>query len=301
MKRIDILAAAAMAAMVFASCSKDETTPKGNEGPKEINLISTIDGPAKRAVDASWTQGDRIGLYMVDAGEDLADASISQSVKNLPYTNSAGTNAFEAVGMAAYFPAAIHYVDFYAYYPHTESITADYKYPVNVSEQSSQEGIDLLYSDNVKNLNESADEVPLNFVHMLTKLVFVIKAGEGIGENDISNIEVSIEGMNTTSAFSLVNGTLGTAGTPAPITALTTNSGTRSEAIILPATVTGGKIKFDLKNSDDDVFVWNIPAATEYKAGSRYTYTVSVEREGVDITGSITNWNDENGGTIIPL
>lgn len=300
MKRISILAIAATT-LAFASCSKDNIAPEAPSGPSKANIYSTINGMASKAVDASWTQGDRIGLYMVETGETLADENISQSVKNLEYTNSAGTNAFVATGTAAYFPSAIHYVDFYAYYPYTASITADYNYLIDVSEQGQQEGIDLLYSNNVKNLNESANEVPLNFKHYLTKIVFVINPGDGISESDIANISVELRGMNTKSSFSLVDATFGAASTPKTITALTTNNGKRSEAIIIPATVTGGAIHFALNNAEDDVFIWNIPANQEYKSGSRYTYTVNVEREGVNVTGSITNWTDESGGTITPL
>jgi hypothetical protein len=36
----------------------------------------------------------------------------------------------------------------------------------------------------------------------------------------------------------------------------------------------------------------------ELPGGSKYTYTVKLNRSGVEVTGDIQPWNEENGGEV---
>ncbi len=100
--------------------------------------------------------------------------------------------------------------------------------------------------------------------------------------------------MNTKNTFDLKTGTLGTAGTPAAITPYTTINGAKYEAIVLPATVTNtGDVSVEF-SIGADTFVWKVPAATAFAAGSEYTYDITITRSGVSVTGTI------NPRTVVP-
>lgn len=87
-----------------------------------------------------------------------------------------------------------------AYYPYCDDIV-DFKFPVDVSDQSSQTEIDLLYSNNAVNKDKNSPlGIRLNFTHQLTKIVLNI-TGENI--SDLSELKVSLEGTKTKAVFDL--------------------------------------------------------------------------------------------------
>lgn len=81
------------------------------------------------------------------------------------------------------------------------------------------------------------------------------------------------------------------------ITLFTTESGTLSEAILLPNSAKSRVLTFDLNNGNDEPFTWTMDKALD--AGSKYTYEVRLHRTKVEITSaSITGWTLENGGAV---
>ena len=81
------------------------------------------------------------------------------------------------------------------------------------------------------------------------------------------------------------------------ITLFTTESGTLSEAILLPNSAKSRVLAFDLNNGNDEPFTWTMDKALD--AGSKYTYEVRLHRTKVEITSaSITGWTPENGGAV---
>lgn len=297
MRTMKVLALLAISASVFTACSDDEKADPAN-GRVEARFTSGISGVVTKAVDATWTSGDQIGIFMKTAGQPLATANILEGVNNLAYTTTGTTGAvpFTPVSTPAYFPPGNVNVDFISYYPYQSTLT-NFIYPINVAVQTSQETIDLLYSNNVTAQNESTPNVALTFTHELTKLVFNIQAGTGVTAAEMEGLVVTLQGMNTTANFDLATGTISNPASPATITALTNAAGTSSEAIVLPADVSASNIVFTMSNND--AFTWTVPAATTFAAGTKVTYTVTINRAGMTITGEITPWNDVNGGNVV--
>jgi len=294
-----LMAVLALFATVFTACSEDEKNGPVSGDRVEAKFTSSINGVVTKAVDATWTPGDQIGIFMKTAGQPLAAASVLEGVNNLAYTTTGTTGAvpFTPVGTAAYFPPGDENVDFISYYPHQATLT-NFIYPINVADQTSQEAIDLLYSDNATGLNGANPTVALTFVHQLTKLVFNIAPGTGVTAEELAGLAVTLQNMNTTANFNLADGTITNPAAPATITAFTNAAGTTSEAIVLPGDVSGKNILFTLGNSD--AFTWPIPASTTFAAGSKITYTVTINRTGMTITGQITDWTNVNGGNVVP-
>ncbi len=288
---------AACTAIALISCNKDETASQ--QGPVEVRFRSGI---VSRAAGNAWAAGDQVGIFMKTAGEALASGSISMGADNRLYTAAAGssvalTASDTPTDQTIYYPFSGS-VDFIAYYPYRSTITG-YSYPVNVADQSDQASIDLLWSNDAAGKNKNSVDVALTFAHKLTRIVINASAGEGLVAADLTGLTIKIKGMNTAAPFNLASGALGTANTPVDITAKTVTAGSGYCAIILPATLaTAGaaKLELSLNNADDDKFGYDIPAMT-LLPGTTYTWNITLARTAIEVTASITDWND--GGSNI--
>ena len=187
-------------------------------------------------------------------------------------------------------------MDFYAYYPFVFPLT-DYTYPLDVTVQSSQEAVDFMYAGKVEGCTKDNPKVGFNFVHKLSKLVLEISPGDGLNTADLRNLGVTVGNQPIKATFNLSNGTLMCGADKSDITLFTTESGTLSEAILLPNSVKSRVLTFDLNNGNDEPFTWTMDKALD--AGSKYTYEVRLHRTKVEITSaSITGWTPENGGAV---
>ncbi len=70
---------------------------------------------------------------------------------NIPYATSKGDGYFVSQNSPIYYPEDNSAVDFIAYYPYSETIS-DYKnYPIDLSNQTKQNAIDLMTAVNLTN------------------------------------------------------------------------------------------------------------------------------------------------------
>lgn len=297
MKTIHTLAALAMAALLFSACSKDDKTTGGDGRPVQVHFKSTITGQVTRAALTTWDADDQIGVFMKEVGSALSDATILEGVNNYAYKTD-GTGAFSPAGTdVAYFPGSNENVSFIAYYPYRGSLT-NYIYPVNVATQTAQKNIDLMYSNNITTINETTPTVGLVFQHKLSRMVFNITAGSNLTSADLASLVVTINGIPLTADFSLIDQSLSNLGTATgtSIQALTVADGSSSQAIIVPFTTTGTEtVRFAVGGTVNDTYTWTIPASTTFAAGNQYLYNVTVNRTGIDITGTILPWTSGNG------
>lgn len=303
MKIRNILVATILSAFAFMSCSDDD--PNVYTGSSAITFDASVGEMSEikaRMVGTSWDANDAIGIYMKKTGQGLP-GNIVNSAENIKHTTpGGGSNKFSPANLAQglQFPEDGSYVDFIAYYPYTTAITS-YVYKVDVSSQTSQPAIDLIYSNNAVNQNNSSPiNVGLQFSHQLTKLVVNVKAGNGVSSLD--GLITTVTGLNTKADFSLDNAVLSSLSGVADIQLKTSTNGTQklSEAIIIPSSGAGRTFVFALGSQ---VFKWSIPDATVFEAGKRYTYDAVLSVDGVTILepeGTITDWEDVPSQTIVP-
>ena len=297
-----------IAAVVFVSCNQDDDENTDSESRKEVifssNIVKVTPPITTRMVGNEWQSGDAIGIYMLKE----ASTDVVEDMKNIKYTtlNNGADGTFSAGAVTIFFPDNGDKVRFMSYYPHTESIT-DEVYNVDVSEQTPQSKIDLLYSFNQAlkyDKTTPGKKVPLVFDHMLTKINIHIKPGEGLNDSDLDDIEVHFEGFNTKADFDLITGELSNSSNTSnisPAGMMPKDEYVVSyEAIILPTNnPTASKIVFDLKNgngtegdegySKSDVFTWTF-TENELVKGTEYTYNVTVKRSGIVVEATINNW-----------
>ena len=286
MKKIVTFFALALLASVMVSCN-NENSPMAQDEKVAVQFTGGIN-VSTRAAGVAWADGDKIGIFMTAAKETLSANSIKEGVDNVAYETNGGIS-FSPIsgGKTIYYPIDGD-VDFYAYYPQTT--VNDYKAALNVADQSKQEAIDFMYAKTT-GCNKAIPQVELKFSHQLSWLVLNVQAGNGLTEDDLENLKVTIEDQNTTATFNLVDGTISDEGNPNNITMKTVEAGKIYEAILLPTTSKTRKIVFDLNTGYDAPFVWTMES--DLKGGNRYNYTtVKLTRTSVDIMGTIESWNE---------
>ena len=287
MKKMTKLFVLALLAGAMVSCNTEDTASTTANGKVAVQFTGGISVDT-RAAGQAWADGDKIGIFMIEAGKTLSADAISEGVDNVCYQSN-GSKAFSPIsgGKTIFFPIDGD-VDFYSYYPQTT--VNDYKVALNMTNQTSQEAIDFMYAKKT-GCNKATPQVDLKFNHMLSKLVLNVQPGNGLTEDDLNKLKVTIKDQNTTGTFNLADGTISGEGNPDNIQMKAVQVGKIYEAILLPTASTIREIVFDLNNGYDAPFVWKMDS--DLKGGNMYNYTtVKLTRTGVELSGTIKPWNE---------
>ena len=287
MKKMTKFFALALLAGAMVSCSTEDIAPSTQNDKVAVQFTGGI-SVNTRAAGVAWADGDKIGIFMIEAGKTLSADVIKEGVDNVCYQSN-GSIAFSPVsgGKTVFFPIDGD-VDFYSYYPQTT--VNDYKVALNMANQTSQEAIDFMYAKKT-GCNKATPQVDLKFNHMLSKLVLNVQPGNGLTQDDLKKLTVTIKDQNTKATFNLADGTISGEGNPDNIQMKAVQVGKIYEAILLPTASTIREIVFDLNNGYDAPFVWKMDS--ELKGGNMYNYTtVKLTRSTVEMTGTIESWNE---------
>ena len=287
MKKMTKLFALALLAGAMVSCSTEDTVPSTQNDKVAVQFTGGI-SVNTRAAGQDWADGDKIGIFMIEAGKTLSADAISEGVDNVCYQSN-GSKAFSPIsgGKTIFFPIDGD-VDFYSYYPQTT--VNNYKVALNMADQKSQEAIDFMYAKTT-GCNKAKPQVDLKFNHMLSKLILNVQPGNGLTQDDLNNLTVTIKDQNTTATFNLADGVISGEGNPDNIQMKATQVGKIYEAILLPTASTTREIEFNLNNGHDAPFVWKMDS--ELKGGILYNYTtVKLTRTTIEMTGTIESWNE---------
>ena len=287
MKKMTKLFVLALLAGAMVSCNTEDTASTTANGKVAVQFTGGISVDT-RAAGQAWADGDKIGIFMIEAGKTLSADAIREGVDNVCYQTS-GSSAFSPIsgGKTIFFPIDGD-VDFYSYYPQTT--VNDYKVALNMANQTSQEAIDFMYAKKT-GCNKATPQVDLKFNHMLSKLVLNVQPGNGLTQDDLKKLTVTIKDQNTKATFNLADGTISGEGNPDNIQMKAVQVGKIYEAILLPTASTIREIVFDLNNGYDAPFVWKMDS--ELKGGNMYNYTtVKLTRSTVEMTGTIESWNE---------
>ena len=287
MKKMTKLFALALLAGAMISCSTDDTASSTPNGKVAVRFTGGINVNT-RAAGVAWADGDKIGIFMTEAGKTLSADVIKEGVDNVCYQSN-GSIAFSPVsgGKTVFFPIDGD-VDFYSYYPQTT--VNNYKVALNMADQKSQEAIDFMYAKTT-GCNKAKPQVDLKFNHMLSKLILNVQPGNGLTQDDLNNLTVTIKDQNTTATLNLADGVISGEGNPDNIQMKAVQVGKIYEAILLPTATTTREIEFNLNNGHDAPFVWKMDS--ELTGGNLYNYTtVKLTRTTIEMTGTIESWNE---------
>ena len=286
--------AVALAALLLTACQNDEETMQTDTRV----ALQVTSGIQTRAYDDQWEENDDIGIFGFTQGD-----APTQAYSNVRYVTKSGNGTFTPDGTTIYLPTDDSYLDFVAYYPHTTSLTADGIYAVDVTNQSIQKDIDLMAASKLS-ANRTDPTVAFNFEHKLSKIVFNFTAGVGMDENELAGMKVQLTNQQTKALFDVTKPdgevVVGT-DSPTDITLLTDANGTSSEGIVLPS-ANFDNMTLLLELADESSFFnWdlkNSQNADKFEAGKKYVYDITVNRSGLGVTATITDWtlgNGENG------
>lgn len=285
-----------MLVMFGTACRKENAPIIANESRTSVKFSSTINGQLQtNAVDNSWSANDNIGVFM-KTGTGLSNVISANKAYNTPGN---GTFAPATADQTLYYPDNGSSVDFIAYYPYKQNLIAN-KYQVDVSNQSTQASIDLLYTNNATGLNKNNSNANLIFTHQLAKVEFTVKNGSGVA--DLNGLAANISALKTAAEFDLATGSLTVQDQTADIALKTSvkNGATIAEAILIPTTnETGTKVVFSLGSK---TFTWKLPTDTKFEKGKKYTYEIELRTNGtigtaISASSTINNWTDVPSGT----
>ena len=287
MKKMTKFFALALLAGAMVSCSTEDTAPSTQNDKVAVQFAGGI-SVNTRAAGLAWADGDMIGIFMTGTKQPLSTDAIKEGVDNVCYQSN-GSIGFSPVsgGKTVFFPIDGD-VDFYSYYPQTT--VNDYKVALDVTDQGKQEAIDFMYAK-TEGCNKATPQVFLKFYHKLSNLVLEVQPGNGLTQEDLKKMTVTVKGQNTKATFNLADGTISGEGNPANIQMKAVQVGKKYEAILLPTKSTTREIEFDLDNGHDAPFVWKMDS--ELKGGNMYNYTtVKLTRTSVELSGTIKPWNE---------
>lgn len=290
---------ALLSALALTACNDDETVKLNTQ---EVRFSSFVYGASTKVAGSTWEVNDQVGVYMVKHDAQLSATTILNGAENKKYVTSAGDGNFQGFNSneIIYFPEGTT-VDFVSYYPYKEGLS-NYTYTVDLTDQSQQGKIDLLYSNNAKGVDASSNTT-LVYKHRLSRMMFTIQSIDG--NEELAGLAVSISGLKTRASLFLPDGTLTLADDSKESIETKVShmagGGAVAEAILLPEQdVKDVVITFDLPGAG--TFEHKI-ASLSLNSGAQQNYTVKLNHtEGnnsvVVLNSSITPWTEQNGGNI---
>lgn len=290
-------AGVAMCTLLAASCSNDDDLPGGNDNDGRVAL-QVSSGIQTRAFDNLWEAGDQIGIFMLGSGQN----TVADGYGNVPYlvaSAGAGGKAFAPVSEVIYFPTDGSKRDFTAYYPYSADKVTEGVYSIDLTEQDPQKDIDFMLAGKVTDKSRTDANVSFQFAHKLVKIVMDIKPGDGVTADDLKNVAVSLTGQPTAGTFDVLNGqnVTATSTDKKAISLLADADGTRAEGIVFPSADYSG-MNFVFTTPAIGNYEWALSQsakADKFEAGKKYLYTITVNKTGINVTASITDWLPGNG------
>ncbi|MEG2157961.1 MAG: fimbrillin family protein [Bacteroidaceae bacterium] len=317
-------------AVVLSACSNDETENKSS-GPVEAQITAGMSASTRAVnVDNTWTASDSIGVMVTGVtGTTSGVASLMENrYKNVKYTTtSGGTSAAftAAAGAGIFFQDASETVTFAAYYPYAASTNAStLPSPIAVytktdNTAASQAKIDFLFASGaiaskevpyVEFYDATSSVIPgknCQFKHQMAQLKLVIKASTADGFTDDEAKEICTAStyhlsdlihagtftVTTTGGTAAIN--IGVDGEDWDITnCVHTDAAdqfTRTYTLILlPQDKSTAPLKFRA-TIGEQTYTNNSSIAPNLEAGKSYTYTITLKKNGLFVSGcTIAPW-----------
>lgn len=264
-------------ALTLAACNNDNENL--NDGPVAAQFTADIYEAVSTRVNSEgtdWTDGDRIGV--TGAG-----------FTNVPYKRENGK--FVTDGTVIYFDDT-ETKTFNAYYPYqAEGGTVT----VSTAADKQGTGIDFLFASGATG-NTRSPEVSFTgdhaFHHRMSLIKFTFKPGDGLIFNGMEPADYTLDGLKHEGTFDTATGTTAvTAAVESPIT-MQLGGATTSQVIILPQGVTTSlelKVSFNGQSYTTTLPNPSKPEANQFSAGYAYTYNVTLNNKGVDVSDPTIN------------
>lgn len=286
MKKIFVLAAVVAA---FVACNEPTPTPQPTPEKMPIKISTTI----TRANDATFDNGDKVGIYVVNYNGSTAGTlgNSGNHVNNMQFTynNNQWTAATEI-----YWLDKTTKTDFYAYYPYgTPTNVNSYAFATK-ADQSSEANYwasDFLWGK-AAGIAPTEYAVPITTKHVLSNILVYLVAGEGFTAETLAAATktVKINNVKTAAQIDLATGVATATGNVTTVTAW--NTGEYYRAMIVPQTVADGT---NLVTVTIDGVDYVLASGMTFAANKQHKCTVTVNKSSGGVNIGIGGWEtDEN-------
>lgn len=269
---LKLLAGMMLSPLFLQSCQQEEQLLTGDESRREIVFTSIIDDShLSRVVDASWEQGDKIGVFMKKTGTEEVIRG------NVPYVTKSGNGNFVGENGPMEFPEGEGVkVDFIAYYPYTTCAENFKQYGIDLTNQQDQRALDLMKAVNLVNRDATSPQGNLQFRHLLSKLILNLTPSQGAS---LKGIKATVSALKVKGNADLsANGTITLEDQTAAVEMFVNAEGTQAEAVLLPQDLTD-KLKITLElNGQQREVTTNISGKLE--AGKKYICNLKINLGG---------------------
>ena len=322
MKAINILAMAALATAVFASCSSEDELAQNNYPMDNVvRIMTSVDGMNTRASYGNSTDKlSSFGFCINNANNTTYtydNVKVTKENGNWnPATQMLWQNSTTAVDILAYAPFQETTEDA------SGNVTVFGKKDYAFSVKADQSGADDYSSDLIvykqteftpkSNLNTN-QAVNVAFTHLLSQLNLAIELrdqfnqdGKTVTAATVTDVKVNGTIISSKVDFSVasiwvqVDGTQATAITPettrfTPAENATGHAAFNYSAIVIPQTVAAGNFSISFKVDGTD-YIWTATDAVTFESGKKHELLLLVGKDVVQGgTISATSWG--NGGT----
>lgn len=269
---LKLLVGMMLSPLFLQSCQQEEQLLTGDESRREIVFTSIIDDShLSRVVDASWEQGDEIGVFMKKAGTEEVIRG------NVPYVTKSGNGNFVGKNGPMEFPEGEGVkVDFIAYYPYTTRAENFKQYGIDLTKQQNQRALDLMKAVNLVNRDATSPQGNLQFRHLLSKLVLNLTPSQGAS---LKGIKATVSALKVKGNANLAaDGIITLEDQTAAVEMFVNAEGTQAEAVLLPQDLTD-KLKITLElNGQQREVTTNISGKLE--AGKKYICNLKINFSG---------------------
>lgn len=282
----------ALCAIALVSCNKatDEPQPQVKKIPINIEM-----GMFTRATDATFENGDEVGVYVVNyngntAGTLLADGNHADNIR---HTFSTKWTPDEVI----YWKDKTTRADFYAYYPYAQPTNiAAYPFSVN-ADQSSEDNYragDFLWGK-AAGIAPTEEAVPVTTHHSFSNALIYLEAGDGFTADDLAaaNVEVKLCNLLCNATINLATGVATPTGSAADITPW--NTGAYYRALVVPQTVADGTNLVSIKVND---VTYTYAKGMTFTANTQHKLTITLNKSSNGVNIGIGEWevDDEDYG-----
>lgn len=276
---------------------------------ESINIANSTAG----TTESLWNKYADIGMFMIKHNQVLNMNSILEGSYNQWYkSNNAGVFDPRYTENTIFFPMNNEKVDFISYYPyqHPSSLSNSFQFNIrlhgykNISEDY---GVLYVRANNEGKGYDKFDKasIHLKFKRVMSQLVVNVEKGVGMGNVDLSMMEVEVEGRSSSAKFDLTDGKSFSELAVEGAIKLVSTAGdklTYRAALIPEGKKTKSQVVFKLNK---DKFYWDI-SDIDFAQGKQYIYTVTINKTGISVSDniSIVDWEDngekETGDAILP-
>lgn len=313
MKNYILLAAAAL---MLGACSNNENLDNPN-GPVELRLTSGLEVQTRNShnLDTQLKNGEEVHVWVDDATTDkelYADNTLT-----------AGDQGALTGGITMYFPETGNNVDIYAIHGNWGSTAltgfwgTELTHSVAQDQRTGQDTdgyaqSDLVYAKST-DVSRAGNPTTVNliFTHLLSKVEVVLVRGEGypnINKVEILNTKLDAkftpnrESEITATADGTIDGTtLNAIEIDKDLTSSKNAAGDDeskkklNEAIIVPQTLAKGTPFIRVTTNEGGELIYRLKEETTFALATKYRYTITANLTGLEVTATITPWDQKTG------